>query len=90
MKRLSDFGFVPKPQSSQEKRPRHSVDTRSADSPQLSEAFQLEQPQSQQLKRSSESQQSAEPLQVPSKFVRNDIGTYSSDRLRRLSDEDRF
>ena len=90
MKRLSDFGFVPKLLSSQEKRPRHSVDTRSADSPQPSEAFQLEQPQLPQLRRSSEPQQSPESLQVTSKFVRNDIGTYSSDRLRRLSDDDRF
>ena len=93
MKRLSDFGFVPKPQTSQEKRARQSISdsgSGSTDSPQPSEAFQPEQPQSPQPQRSPEPQQSPEPLQVPSKFVRSDVGTYSSDRLRRLSDVDRF
>ena len=90
MKRLSDFGFVPKPQTSQEKRARQSASdtgSGSTESPQPSEVFQPEQPQSPQPQMSSEPQQS---LQVPSKFVRIDVGTYSSDRLRRLSDEDRF
>ena len=90
MKRLSDYGFVPKPQTSQEKRARLGTGSGSTDSPQPSEVFQPEQPQSPQPQRSPEPQQSPEPLQVPSKFVRIDVGTYSSDRLRRLSDEDRF
>ena len=46
MKRLSDFGFVPKPQTSQEKRARQSISDSGSDSPQPSEAFQPEQPQS--------------------------------------------
>ena len=78
MKRLLSFGFIPVSQSSQgsvEKRAKHSDS--GTDPPQPSE----DQP---------EPLQSPEPLQVPSKFVRNDVGTYSSDRLRRLSDEDRL
>ena len=91
MKRLSAFGFVPVSQSSQEKRARHSdSDTGPTDPPQPSEAFQPEQPQSPQPRMSPQPQQSPEPLQVPSRFVRNDVGTYGSDRPRRLSDEDRF
>ena len=89
MKRLSSFGFIPLSQSSQgsvEKRAKHSDS--GTDPPQQSEDLpqspQSMPPEPQQLL------QSPEPLQIPSKFVRNDVGTYSSDRLRRLSDEDRL
>ena len=51
--------------------------------PQPSEPQQLLQPPQQFL----QLPQPSEPLQ---KFVRNDLGIYSSDRLRRLSDEDRL
>ena len=76
MKRLSDFGFVPKPQTSQEKRARQSISdtfSGSTNSSQPSEVFQPEQPQSPQVQMSPEPQQS---LQVPSKFVRIDVGRY--------------
>ena len=51
--------------------------------PQLSEPQQLLQPSQQLL----QPPQPSEPLQ---KFARNDLGTYSSNRLRRLSNEDRL
>ena len=92
MKRLLSFGFIPVSQSSQgsvEKRAKYSDSGTdppqpSEDQPELPQSPQSMPPEPQQLL------QSPEPLQVPSKFVRNDVGTYSSDRLRRLSDEDRL
>ena len=97
MKRLSSFGFVPlaQAQTSQEPadkraRPSHSdIDPSGAAvhsvQPQLPQPPLPESPQ--QLL---QPPQPSEPLQVPSSFVRNDVGTYDSDTLRCLSDDDRL
>ena len=70
-------------QSSQEKRAKHNDSgTGPGEPPQLQPA-EAEQPQSPQSPISSEPQQLLQPPEPPSKFVRNDVGTYSSDRLRR-------
>lgn len=95
MKRLSSFGFVPTSQSSQQssatdKRPRLSL----ADS----ESSQLELP-SEPLSLPPEPQQSPQALaypgthsaaEPPQVFVRNDLGTYTSQNLISLADVDRL
>ena len=78
-------------QPSQEKRARPN---QSASDPSTAGAAFLsggsDQPQPPQPQQLLQRPQPSEPVQVPSAFVRSDVGTYSNDRLRGLSDEDRL
>ena len=92
MKRLSSFGFVPLSQGPADKRARpvnsdlpESPGTIHSDQPQPGPSALSARPQ--QLP---QQPQSSETPQVPSGFVRIDVGTYSKHRLRGLLDEDRF